>query len=327
MHKILLFLLTPLFGFAIDITTFELAQKRAHEEGAIMKRCEKRIPLYDLKPGCFFEEITEKVYASTLFSASLKESAKSQSRRFFLFSHPSDKVMVKAFLSYIPSQSADLLLLLRGGNKLFGLPAPLNSLSLIPSCNIIIPAYRGSVGDGIDELGGDDINDILHLIHHIPMLEHKLGIMSQNKRYVLGRSRGAMQMFLALNKYPKLQTYFDKAISLSGMLDMETTLAERPILKKRFIKEFGLQIGLNDQAWIDRRSAIKNVQLIRKDLPILILQGLQDIRTSPIHGRKMKSTLQKINADVTLLEFESGNHCLQNIPQKRMKAITNFLQS
>ncbi len=154
-----------------------------------------------------------------------------------------------------------------------------------------------------------------------------MGPLSNNKRFILGGSRGGMQMFLALARYPELQDYFDKAVSLSGLLDMETTISERKDMKNMFADDFGLKIGINKEVWILKRSPTNHAHLIQNTLPILILQGMHDTRISPIHGQKMAEKLRENNANVSLVEFKEGNHCLRNLYKERDKTILEFLNN
>ncbi len=83
---IILFAL-PICCFSLDITSKDVISKRKQDEKKVLERSQKNISFYDLEEDATFQDITEKVYSSDLFCDYLKDRAKSQSRRFYLFSY------------------------------------------------------------------------------------------------------------------------------------------------------------------------------------------------------------------------------------------------
>lgn len=204
---------------------------------------------------------------------------------------------------------------------------PATDISTARSYTVIATAYRGGVSEGIDEYGGSEVNDVCHLMHYFPSLQFKLGIaFNPSKTYLLGASRGGMEMFLALGRSPQLQDKIAKAASLSGLLDMHEGLSYREDMKKIFVKDFGLVPEENEAEWINLRNPIQAVPKIRSDLPFLILQGTNDIRVSLENGYHMVKTLQENGNLVTYLEVPEGEHCLINRPE-RMDLIADWFES
>lgn len=270
---------------------------------------------YELPTGVDLWEITEDLLNSSIISEPCKQMAQHTERRFFVFTYPSDGLQIKCIVSFIPNPHEHrTLILLRGGTQFFGLLNPANDLICTGPYTALAPAYRGGVSEGKDEYGGNDVNDVKHLIDFIPELEKKLNASIQNENmYLVGTSRGGLQMFLTLARFPELQTRFNKIVSLSGLLDLRQCMRIRPDMREMFIQEFGLIEAINEEEWINSRDPILATPKIRPDLPILIIQGTEDNRTSLEEGYHMVETLHALGCQVTYWEIEGAEHCLKNI--------------
>lgn len=284
---------------------------------------------YDLPSGQDIQEITEQLLESPLVRNAQKRAIRKFNRRIFLFTYPSDGLNVKGLISFVPDfQNHPLLVFLRGGNRMLALPNPGNEI-ICPTHlqhTLIATMYRDGVSEGIDEFGGDDVNDVKNLIDFLPSLEKQLSLDLQNKKmFLLAESRGSMQMFLALARFPELQTRFSKIVSLSGMLDIRQMIACRPDMEEMFIEDFGLKKGMNEEEWLNRRDPLLACHHLNPELPILIIQGTDDNRVSLEEGYHMVHELQSHGHDVTYWEIEGGTHCLRNI-KDRMKLILNWLE-
>ncbi len=262
--------------------------------------------LYEMPENVDFLDITEKL------------SVKALNRRIVLFRYPSGPYMVKGLFSFVISYSPKpVLVYLRGGNKLFSIENPANDWTCCEDYTVLTTTYRGGVSEGVDEFGGSDLEDVKALIDFIPRLEKEFGVQIGNqKKTLIGSSRGGMQMFLALAKYPELQDRFEKIISLSGLLDMQDIFRTREDMVEMFEDEFGLVRGMNEEEWISQRNPILVASKIKKDLPIVIIQGTADAKTSQEQGLHMVEELQKNGCNVTYKEVSGGNHCLKNIPNR-----------
>lgn len=326
MKKLLFFTLAllPLFG-DVNYNDKELIQARDKENEALTNLCQKYIPFYTLAPGEEYREITEQLLKSPVTSDRIKSLIQTQQRRFFLFSYPSDGYQIKGYISYTPEyKKAPLLLFLRGGNQMFGLNNPANNYSCIKNYTVIATTYRGGVSEGKDEYCGNDVNDVKNLVDFLPQLETNLALsFTQNKKFLLGGSRGGTQMLLAIERHPDLQDYFDKAVSLSGPTDLYLTLESREDMKMGLYKYFGLTLDQTEK--IDYRSPILHCSAIQKDFPLLLIYGTDDARTHIDHGRKMFAELQKQGNDVTYWEYENGDHCLNNVGNI-IDTITDWLE-
>lgn len=298
-----------------------------NEAQVILQRSLRYVSLYQLDQDDF-KDITQEILNDPEVEERVKQAILTYSRRIFVFRYRSDGYWVKGFLSYVQTvPKAPLLLYLRGGNRIFGLPHPATDISCCHPFHTLATLYRGGISEGKDEYGGEDVHDVYNLINQIPELEEKLQIsLKPTQKFALGASRGAMQLFLTLGRYPELQKMFKKAVSLSGLLDLKQTLVDRPDLKEMFINDYGLIEGHDDQEWIQKRDPMHAVESIRKDLPFLIIQGQEDNRALLAEGLHMVEKLKKHGNPVTYWEIEGGNHCLAN-QIDRMIRISEWLNN
>jgi len=130
---------------------------------------------------------------------------------------------------------------------------------------------------------------------------------------MIGLGRGAMEMFLAFSRYPKLCGEFDRVISLSGLLDLNLAIEEdaefASLLKHQFRYD-------GSQEWIDKRNPLIQVSSIPcLTLPILLIQGTADPFLSLEQGYAMLAALRALGfSNVSYWEFAGGDHGLRNFP-------------
>ena len=263
---------------------------------------------YLLEEGEEFKEITASILESEETKESIKQLIRSTGRRFFLFKYPSDGFQVKGYISFLPyAEESPLLIFLRGGNRTFGLMHPATDFTCAHSYTVIATTYRGGASEGTDEFGGAEVNDIHNLMEYFPILQEKIGVyFAPKKTFILGGSRGGMEMFLALSRSIALQYKVTKAVSLSGLLDLQEYMTYREDMRKMFIRDFGLDPEKNEDVWVAYRNPITNVSNLRQDLPVLILQGTEDVRNSLNESHHMVNALQNNGNPVTYVEVQGG---------------------
>lgn len=310
---------------AQEKTRQEILKEEAEQILTLSRKIAKQF--YSLDKGTDLKEITDVLLTSEDTEEPIKEIIRSTGRRFFLFTYPSDGFQVKGYISFLPdAQENPLLIFLRGGNRRFGLMHPATTYTCSHHYTVIATTYRGGVSEGTDEFGGAEVNDVHHLVEYFPTLQEKIGVyFSPKKSFILGVSRGAMEILLALNRSASLQRQVTKAVALCGLLDLQECMEDREDMREIFIKDFGLEPGKNEEAWVAHRNPITNVSNIRKDLPILIIQGTDDLRVSLSEGYHMVDVLEQQGNQVTYLEVQGGDHCLVNQPD-RMETILNWLE-
>ncbi|MGE3319443.1 MAG: alpha/beta hydrolase family protein [Candidatus Berkiella sp.] len=296
-----------------------------NNENSILKDTERlyqkslaSINIYELDDDETFKDVTEVIMKHENTPVDLKKAIQEDHIRCFVFLYPSDGLKIKGYIT-LPDPTKmkkpiPLVLLLRGGNRLFCLPHP-NEYSAQQNFAVISTTFRGGISEGEDEFGGNDVNDIKNLFDFLPDLEKKLRVhFHPTHQYMIGVSRGAMQMFLALGRYPEYQKKIKKVVSVTGMLNFIHAIDERPDVKQTMIKDFGLPEGTLAKEWIAYRQPVRYVSSIDKNMPILIIQGTKDIRISKQEGLDMYHELKKTGHNVSYDEIANAEHMLENMP-------------
>lgn len=284
---------------------------------------------YELGPNEKWRDITEKVLSSPDTAEESKEEIRGCQRRIIAFKYPSDGLWIKGFISFTPDPTHHpLLILYRWGNENFALMNPGVIYATYGNYTVISSTLRGGVSEGKDEFGGTDVNDMKNLMDYLPTLAHQIGIeLHPSCTFMLGPSRGGLEMFLTLARFPELQNRVNKVVALSAALDLHHLIQERPHdMKNMFQMHFGLQEGPKGEAWIAKRDPLNTVPYIQKSLPILIIQGTADNRVSLEEGQHMMEKLRHHGNKVDYWEVPKGNHVLLNTPYI-MHDIVHWLES
>ena len=280
----------------------------------VVERSKQIKPFYDLPEGVDIQDVTDKLLDSPHVAQLCKDAIHSTGRRIFVFVYPSDGLKIKGYISFVPTlENQPIIFVLRGGNREFSLPNPGSDIACLRNYTILSTTYRGGISEGRDEYGGQDVNDVKNLVDFLPEIEKKLNIpLSNQKMFMVGGSRGGLQMFLALGRFPELQNRVSKIVSLSGMLDIRYALQDRQDMKQMFIDDFGLIENVNEAEWLDLRDPLLAARHLRPDLPILIIQGTADIRVPLEEGYHMIQALEANGNSVTYWEVDGADHCLSN---------------
>lgn len=274
-----------------------------------------------------FLDITDQILQSDLIKEEEKSNIREFDRRIILFNYLSDGLKIKGLISFVKNSDASpLAIILRGGNRIYGVQNPGSSLICLKKYTTIATMYRGGVSEGSDEFGGADVNDVKNLMDYIPNLENrfKKRFLDQ-KRFIIARSRGSMQMFLALARFPELQNGLTKIVSLSGLLDINLFMNLRSDIRELFEADFGMTKA-NEKEWLAYRNPVLHVDKLRNDLPILIVQGTKDHNVSLDEGYHMVERLRACGKNVEYVEIEGANHCLENF-EGRTDLMLNWLES
>lgn len=290
--------------------------KLKEESDAILKRGMENAKLYDLKPNETLKNINEELLANPNVSDIVKKAIQDKTHQYYVFSYLSYGLKIKGYISVPTNMTGPipLIFLLRGGNQLFGLPIP-GALSTQPGYAVVTTTYRGGVSEGKDEFGGKDVEDVVTLFQYLPRLEKWLNIkFHQKNKYMIGVSRGGMELFLTLNRHPEIQSKIRKVASISGLLNLEQALLQRSDFKEMLKANFGLTDDEAGKRWVGYRNPLQNLTHISNQLPILIAQGTADNRVCLKEGYDMLQALHDRNQEVTYVEIEGGDHVLTNAP-------------
>ncbi len=161
--------------------------------------------------------------------------------------------------------------------------------------------YRGNDGgEGKDEFGGSDVNDVLNLI----TLADELEFANKEVWGIEGWSRGGMMTYLTLTKNHN----FKAAVSSGGISNISCTDNENKFLEK-LLKHYGSQ--LNEELCY-KRSVLNFTEKFSKSTPLLILHGLNDRRVSPRQSLDLSYKLIEQNIEHRLILLENGDHFLRS---------------
>jgi dipeptidyl aminopeptidase/acylaminoacyl peptidase len=221
----------------------------------------------------------------------------------------SDGLQVKGYLAS-PKNKANspCIIYNRGGNKEFGKLSPKKAvfiLARVASWGYVVAAsqYRGNDGgEGKEEFGGKDVNDVLNLIPLFSNLKNT----DTSKMGIYGWSRGGMMTYLTLTKTNK----FKAAVVGGGASDLRMVMETR---KDTFETVYFDNIPnyANDKAnALNKRSAINQVENISKTTPILMLHGTGDWRVVPEMALDLSKAFIKNKIPHRLVLLEGGNHGL-----------------
>lgn len=233
----------------------------------------------------------------------------------------SDGLRVKAFMAY-PKGAKNLpsIIYNRGGNREFSKIYPYRVVDILARMAgwgyvAIGSQYRGvDGGDGQEEFGGADVNDVLNLI---PLLEG-LEEADASKIAMLGKSRGGMMTYLSLMKTDKIKA----AVVVGGMTDLQLTNDGRGGEMEQYVYSQLIPNYWNDkEAQLKERSAITRVNEISKNCPILLMHGTADWRVSPTETMNMAKAFQEEKIPYRLVMMEGADHGLTEYKQEANQII------
>lgn len=244
---------------------------------------------------------------TTIFTSADREALAnaSTSGRCERVTYRSDGLRVKGFVVR-PSAPGPhpVVIYLRGGNREYGKIEPVTLLTLLALADagfvVVATQYRGvDEGEGDDEFGGADVNDVLSLV---PLAAQVPG--ADTKRlYLLGGSRGGMQGVLALRKGLPAKA----AAFRAPLVDMWDSLARRPDLEKQYRETMPDYDARKEEHFVER-SAIKHVTEL--SAPILLLHGRQDWRVSLESVQAFADALKAAGKPHKLVIYEREEHQL-----------------
>ena len=230
----------------------------------------------------------------------------------FGITYVSDGLEVKGFLLQ-PSKSGKFPCIIynRGGSLEHGslthsaASIGLGELARLAHHGYVIVAsqYRGNGGgEGQEEYGGSDINDVLNLI---PLLE-SLPNADVSRLGMFGWSRGGMTTFLTMKKTDRI-----KAIALGApSTNLNRTIIDRPLLDDWW-SEFIPNYNVAKTEVLKRRSVIHWVHELPKNIPMLLLQGENDFSLQVDFTLDLCKELTKYKIPYRLIKFEKGSHSLK----------------
>ncbi len=171
--------------------------------------------------------------------------------------------------------------------------------------------YRGNDGgEGKDEFGGNDVNDVLNLIP----LADEFDFAYKEKWGIEGWSRGGMMTYLALTRnhnpvYPA--GGFKCAIVSGGIANLRCSSDESPFMRRLFEATLGEYKGEEFYEKCDSRSIVKFADKLSKTTPILMIHGTNDDRVLPHDSLDLSYKLLEYKIPFRLVMLEGGDHFMK----------------
>lgn len=228
--------------------------------------------------------------------------------RLWRIVYESDGLRVAGFLA-APAEGGQrpALIYNRGGNDEHGLLGEMRAalvLGPLAARGYVVAAsqYRGAGGgEGRDEFGGADVDDVLHLV---PLLED-LPEADASRLGMVGWSRGGLMTYLALGRTDRVRA----AVVGGAVVDSFQLLARRPEMAAVYSRLVPGWTERREQA-LAARSPIRWPERLAAGTPILLLHGTADWRVDPTQSLRMAAALLALRRPFRLVLLEGGSHGL-----------------
>jgi dipeptidyl aminopeptidase/acylaminoacyl peptidase len=242
--------------------------------------------------------------------------------------YESDGLRIAGFLAYpsaAPAGPARLpgVIWNRGGNRAYSAISPaffLARAARLTSWGYVLFAsnYRGAPGsEGQEEFGGADVNDVLNglrVLDQLPFADPaRIGMW--------GHSRGGMMTYLALTRTDRIRA----AIVGAGPTDLERWIRERPEMESEVAAELVPHWASQRAKAIAERSALRFVERLPRNVPILLVHGSADKRVSPRDSLDMAQALFSSQRPFRLLIVEGADHAISERPDDYNLAARDWL--
>ncbi len=237
----------------------------------------------------------------------------------YKFSYLSDGYKIKAYIS-IPVTAVDsqkpqkCVMYNRGGNAQSGWLEDDTTALISSACDYIVVAsqYRGSGGsEGVDEFGGDDLNDVIKLID---LCENHFEFIDMEDFCVAGVSRGGMMTYMTARKDCRVK----RIISVSGVSDLFKGYEDREDMKELLSTYIGCTPQENFAEY-EKRSAICWSDEIK--VPVLMIHSTGDERVSCEQAEELYKKLK----DTTDCEFITHNDDVHGMHKEDFQTIKAWL--
>jgi len=166
---------------------------------------------------------------------------------------------------------------------------------------VLASQYRGNAGgEGHDEFGGEDVNDVLNLI---PLAE-EIKNADKEKWGIEGWSRGGMMTYLALTR----TDIFKCAIVSGGIANLRCSSDESPFMRRLYEVTMGKYKEKEFYEKCESRSIVKFADKLPKNTPILMIHGISDERVLPHDSLDLSYKLLELKIPFRLVMLEGGDH-------------------
>lgn len=200
----------------------------------------------------------------------------------------------------------------RGGSNDYGQLVMFNAVLLGQMAKegyvVIASQYRGNAGgEGQEEFGGSDVNDVTILPEVLEEVENA----DTSRIGMYGWSRGSMMTYIALTKMDNIKA------AVAGAGNSDLTIIDRPIMEKKVYAELMPNYATNKDEELKKRSAVYWVDKFPKDVPILLLHGNADWRVKSTKSLKLALEFEKYRIPYRLKIFEGADHGIKQFRKER----------
>ncbi len=229
---------------------------------------------------------------------------------FYKITYLSDSLKVKGILIEPKAEGKyPCIIANRGGNRDFGKWTDLSAayfLGQMASWDYMVIAsqYRGvDGGEGTEEFGGADLNDVLNLtkvLEQLPKADtSRIGLQ--------GGSRGGMMTYLAM----KQSCRFKAAAVIAGGADLTSSIKSRPSMETGVYAQLIPNYEEGKEEALKARSAVYWANEMCPTTPLLIMHGSADWRVDPAASLKLVSKLTEYKHPVRFILYEGADHGLR----------------
>ena len=233
-------------------------------------------------------------------------------KKFYKVTYQSDKLKVKA-LMYEPNTVKRIVMYLRGGKGNVGQIRTARLMQFAyPDTMVIGPYYRGYEGNGKDEFGGSDQEDVLSLVRLLQMNYPDVPI------HFIGFSRGGLQGLLTFEK-----AQVDSFVFWGGVSSIYYMYEERKDLRGMLHKLVGDIHEVPNE--YDKREAINHITTNAS--PIMIIHGEEDTNVGVKHAYMLDEKLNALNVPHEMHIIPNEPHVLsEKALEKTLGSILEFFE-
>jgi dipeptidyl aminopeptidase/acylaminoacyl peptidase len=239
----------------------------------------------------------EKLYDHSVIENTIVES----------ITYLSDDLHIKGYLVKPKTKGTfPVLIWNRGGSEDRGALDDLTAFLILASTAVwgyvvLASQYRGNMGsEGDDEWGGGDLHDILALIETAKNLPE----CDETKIAIEGASRGGMNSYRALLKYPQFKCCLIHAGITDGIALMNLKPGFKTYLQERYA-------GLSEDKIIDEIKKVSPVYFadrLPKNVPVLIMHGTDDTVVPIEQSEWLVEKLKQLNIPHEYRVIPGGTH-------------------
>lgn len=182
---------------------------------------------------------------------------------------------------------------------------------------VLASQYRGyDGGEGKDEVGGADTNDVLNLFP----LARSLGYVDMERVFMFGFSRGAQMTLQAVRRGAPV-----RAVGVVGApTDMWLSFRENPGIRDLIQSNWAGGEARREQN-MEERSAVRWAD--RLTVPVLIFQGGADPAVSPTHALELARKMEEAGNLYELVVYARDDHFVTRNTEDRLRRTLDWFKN